>query len=165
MKLVKVSKNFYELLKIHKLDDQLMYNEQGRPCVLLVKLKYNDTMYDFVAPLRSNISSKAAKWEYFSLPPNSKTREHNRHGIHYIKLFPIVKEYIDLYKIKNDIYFDKIIKRIQKNEKQIITSCQDYLDNYSKDNKHPFTPNIDAILNLLYNVETNSEAAATNEFY
>lgn len=40
----------------------------------------------------------------FSLPPNSATKSGKRHGVHYIKLFPIDSKYIQKYRIDNNVY-------------------------------------------------------------
>lgn len=104
MRLVKVKQKFYDECKAHNTNEELMFNECGRPCVLIIQLEYKGVQQKFVVPLRSNISGKTPKWQYFSLPPNSDTKQGNSHGIHYIKLFPIKDEYIDTYLINNDLY-------------------------------------------------------------
>ena len=48
-------------------NNQLLYNEKGRPTVLLVNLKYKDNHYDFVVPMKSNISDAEDKNNYFAL--------------------------------------------------------------------------------------------------
>jgi len=40
-------------------------------------------------------------------------------------------------------------KHIDDNEKEIITACQNYLDNYEKGNRNLYTPDIDKIIELL----------------
>lgn len=40
MKLVKVKPEYYKLLKTKQADQEIMENETGRPCVLLVDLIY-----------------------------------------------------------------------------------------------------------------------------
>lgn len=149
MKLVKVKQDFYNLCTKNKVANELMFNEFGRPCVLILKLTYKNNKMDFVVPLRSNISGYTPKQQYFPLPPNSKTKPGHRHGIHYIKLFPISKKYINNYLIDKDEYYLKLMQIIDKNEKKIISECQKYLDECSAGNKHTMTPNIDGIIDVL----------------
>lgn len=81
----------------------------------------------------SNISSRTPKGQYFSLPPNSKTKPHHSHGIHYIKLFPIEDRYVQSYLINEP--FDILVKKIiDNNEFVIIQSCQNYLKKYESGN-------------------------------
>ena len=103
MKLVKISNDFFKECRMNNVHKELMFNEEGRPSVLIAKLKYKEKYHKFVVPLRSNISSKTPKDQYFSLPPNSKTKPHHSHGIHYIKLFPIKNKYIQSYLISEPI--------------------------------------------------------------
>lgn len=70
IKLVKVKQSFYDLCNENNVADELLFNECGRPCVLIVKLKYKGQLRDFVVPLRSNISKSTPRSQYFSLPPN-----------------------------------------------------------------------------------------------
>ena len=89
MRLVKISNEFFNKCRKNNVHSELMSNEDGRPSVLLIKLKYKEQYHKFVVPLRSNISPKTPKDQYFSLPLNPKTKPCHSHGIHYIKLFPI----------------------------------------------------------------------------
>lgn len=72
--LVKVKESFYNLCSQNSVDEELLFNECGRPCVLLVKLTYKGKDRDFVVPLRSNISARTPARQYLSLPPNPTTR-------------------------------------------------------------------------------------------
>ena len=94
MQLVKGGNQFYQECKIRGTDQELLFNKGGRPCVLIMRLKYKGENHQFVVPLRSNIPSNVTKDQYFSLPPNSTTKAGNRHGVHYIKLFPIDNKYL-----------------------------------------------------------------------
>lgn len=148
MKLVKVSNEFFTLCKNNNVNKELMFNEDGRPSVLVMKLKYRDTYRKFIVPLRSNISSSTPKDQYFSLPPNPKTKSHHSHGIHYIKLFPIVDEYVQTYVISEK--FDLMVKKIiDDNERVIIEACQNYLEKCENGQKHFMTPDIDGIIQVL----------------
>lgn len=149
MQLVKVKQDFYDECKVHHTEKELMFNECGRPCVLIIQLKYKGNLHKFVVPLRSNISGKAPKWQYFSLPPNPDTKPGNSHGIHYIKLFPIKDKYIDTYMIDKDAYKLMVKKKIDDNEADIVKACQNYLQQIELGDKHPMTPDIDGILSWL----------------
>lgn len=126
-----------------------MFNKNGRPCVLIVQLKYKGKKQDFIVPIRSNIVSNTPKSQYFSLPPNASTKSGNRHGVHYIKLFPINKKYIQKYRINNNQFLLQVKSILDKNEKEIIVSCQNYLKEYENGNGHPMSPDIDGILSWL----------------
>lgn len=145
MKLVKVKKSFFDLCN----DKELMQTKNGRPCVLLVSLKYKDKRRDFVVPLRSNISPNVPKGTYKNLPPNKNTKKNHHHGVHYTKLFPVSKKYIDTYLISQDAYMLMIQGILDKSTKEIVTACQNYLIEYEKGNKDPYTPDIDKIIEIL----------------
>ena len=149
IKLVKVKQEFYELSKKYGVDKELLFNECGRPCVLLLKLKYRGMFRDFVVPMRSNISPKVPDSDYFPLPPNRKTKPRFRHGVHYVKIFPIDRKYIDLYLTDGDIFYSIIVNILNNNEHSIIRSCQEYL--YQCENGHAYfmTPDIDGILGMI----------------
>lgn len=149
MQLVKVDNQFYQECKKRGTDRELLNNKSGRPCVLIIKLKYKNQNHKFVVPLRSNISPNTPKDQYFSLPPNSATKNGNKHGVHFIKLFPIKSKYIQKYRISNNSQMELIKSILDKNEKEIITSCQNYLYEYEQGKRHPMTPDIDGILSWL----------------
>ena len=149
MKQVKILDQFYADCQRYNTISELLFNEDGRPCVLIAKLKYKGSLHKFVIPMRSNISPTTPKSQYFALPPNRNTRRHCSHGIHYIKLFPVVDNYIAPYYISSQ--FDCQVKSIiDKNEKEIINKCQEYLNQCENGNKHYMTPDIDGILSWLY---------------
>lgn len=149
MRLVKVNQAFYELCKENGVDGELLQDKDGRPCVLLVTMKYKEKDRDFVIPLRSNISGKTNTREFKSLPPNKNTRKGNRHGIHYTKMFPVSKDYIETYLIDQNDYLSKVKAIIDRSEKEIIKSAKDYLYRYENGRKHPFAPDIDGIIKML----------------
>lgn len=154
MRLVKIANKFFKECKKHKVADELLYNEDGRPSVLIMKLKYKNDYHKFVVPLRSNISPTTPKEQYFSLPPNSKTKKKHSHGIHYIKLFPITDKYVQSYLISEK--FDLLVKKIiDENEQDIIQSCQEYLKQCENGKKHFMTPDIDGILKMLNELEAD----------
>ena len=90
MKLVTINN---ALLLKYTADSEVL-QKSTRPYVLVVRLKYKDACYDFAVPIRSNIPASAPKDQYFSLPPRPQTRSKNRHGLHYIKMFPVTKQEI-----------------------------------------------------------------------
>ncbi len=155
MKIVKVTKNFFEDCKEKGTDSELLVSSTGRPCVLLINLKYKGEAHKFVVPFRSNISPSAPSSQFFSLPPNKNTKSKHSHGIHYIKMFPITDKYIQKYNIEQDCYWQLISKIIDERESEIVQACQDYLSEYEKGNKHSMTPNIDGILSWLYDNSKN----------
>lgn len=69
IRLVKVKQEFYSLCQEHNVDEELLFNEAGRPCVLLIRMNYKNNVHDFVVPLRSNISARTPRNQYFALPP------------------------------------------------------------------------------------------------
>lgn len=87
MKLVSINSALFEKYK----EDPEILTKSGRPYVLVIRLKYKGAKHDFAVPIRSNIPAAAPKNQYFALPPKPTTRPKNRHGIHYIKMFPVTK--------------------------------------------------------------------------
>lgn len=149
MNLVKVSSQFFLDCIAHGTDKELMFNKDGRPCILIMNLKYKGVNHKFAVPLRSNITADVPKKQYFALPPNSATRPGNRHGVHYIKMFPIDNKYLQKYRIENNTYLLQVKSILDKNEKQIISACQEYLTEYERGKGHFMTPDIDGILSWL----------------
>ena len=153
MNLVKVKSNFFKKCRKNDADknNQLLHNEAGRPCVLIIKLRYKGQKRNFIVPLKSNITPNTDKNTFFALPPNSRTKSGNFHGIYYVKLFPIAKKYVQPYLYDGDIFLTKVVNIIDNNNDTIIKACQDYLDEYAKGNRNAYTPDIDAIIELLDN--------------
>lgn len=149
MKQVKIKDSFFEKCIINNTKSELMFNRDGRPCVLIIRLKYKGTFHKFVVPMRSNISPTTPRKQYFSLPPNASTKPYHTHGIHYIKLFPVVDKFVSSYKISSK--YDLMVKSIiDRNESVIVRACQEYLTNYENGEKNSMTPDIDGILSWLY---------------
>ena len=149
MQLVKVGEQFYQECKRQGTDKELLFNGSGRPCVLIVKLNYKGQKHKFVVPIRSNIAANAPKEQYFALPPNRATKSGNRHGVHYIKLFPINSKYVQKYRIENNEYMQKIKTILDRNEKEIVEACQNYLNACEQGQRNVMTPDIDGILSWL----------------
>lgn len=150
MEIVKVKQSYYDLLKKNGLDKEILINKDGRPCVLVVRLRFRGKLCDFVVPIRSNISPTTPYSQYLSLPPNSQTRSRHHHGVHYIKLFPIdASKYVDKFRYSADDHFEKVARVIMAHEKEIVDSCQCYLAQYESGSGCVYTPDIDGIVGLL----------------
>lgn len=126
--------------------DPEMLQKAKRPCVLVVKLKYKGSRYDFAIPLRSNISPATPKDLYFPLPPRSTTKSKYRHGLHYAKMFPIDRSKALRYRIAGNAFAVLVKNIIDKNEKTIIRQAQDYLSRYESGNIPPYSTDIDFLL-------------------
>lgn len=151
MRIVKVSRSFFNDCIAHGTDGELLFNEQGRPCVLIVALMYRGKQHEFIVPMRSNISGTTPEEQYFPLPTTSHTRPGRKHGIHYIKLFPITNKYVQRYRLNTeDKYWRATQAIIDSHEKEIVDACQNILNEYDAGNRHPMTPDIDGILTWLY---------------
>lgn len=162
MKLVKVKDSFYKLCKKYNVDKELLQNENGRPCVLVINMKYRGKKRDFVVPLRSNISGSVPKDQFLSLPPNTNTRQGCSHGVHYIKIFPIDKKYLDNYLISEDEYKCMIKSLLDKNEGEIILKCKDLLEKYERGIRPKFSADIDGIIAVLDSVNNDQNTSTTN---
>lgn len=129
--------------------DPEMLQKADRPSALVIRLKYKGSRYDFAIPLRSNISKSAPKNQYFPLPPRSTTKDNNRHGLHYLKMFPVKREWLHPFHTENNVYASLIKAIIDKNEKQIVTECQEYLNRYEAGIINDFATDIDMLLNIM----------------
>ena len=88
--------------------------------LLVLSLKYKGLVSHFAVPLRSNISAATPKDLYFSLPPRPSTRPGNHHGLHYIKMFPITREYQEKFWVGKDAAYILYQNIINKHEKEIV---------------------------------------------
>ncbi len=151
LNLVKIKPSYVSECKKNDVDKEIMVSSAGRPCVLLMKLKYRGELRDFVVPLRSNISPSTPKEQYFALPNNKGTKMNHHHGIHYIKILPVSSKHLDKFQIEGDQNFNMIHNIINKseNKKAIIDACQTYLKEYENGKRHPMTPDIDGIIKKL----------------
>ena len=138
-----------ELLKKFAVDKEVL-QKSGRPYVLVLQLMYKGKRQNFAIPIRSNIPSASPKNEYFPLPPRPSTRPKNRHGLHYIKMFPVTSKYYLRYRTENN-EFATLIKDIIDNEsKQIISECQEYLNRYENGNRSQYATDIDLLISILH---------------
>lgn len=146
MKLVTIRTDLLELYE----QDREVLKKSGRPYVLVLRLSYKEHNYDFAVPIRSNIPAAAPKEQYFALPPRPTTRPRNRHGLHYIKMFPIKKEYQVRYRTEGNEFATMVQRIVDRNAKQIVEECQKYLDRYAAGNRPQFSTDIDFLLSVLY---------------
>ena len=129
--------------------DSEVLQKSTRPYVLVVRLKYKEACYDFAVPIRSNIPASAPKYQYFALPPRPQTRPKNRHGLHYIKMFPVTKQYLVRYRTEGNSFATLIHDIIEKNSKQIVDECQHYLNLYSQGVKPLYSTDLDYLIEQL----------------
>ena len=107
IEIVSVKKSFFKICD----DNELLHNDDlKRPYLIILKLKYKDKNIDFAIPFRSNIPPSAKVWEFYPLPPNSTTKETYHHGLHFIKMFPIKKEYKEKFYTSKNIFFQQVIE-------------------------------------------------------
>ena len=149
-----------ELLGLYEQDKEVL-KKSGRPYVVVLRLKYKEQNYDFAVPIRSNIPAAAPKDQYFALPPRPTTRPRNRHGLHYIKMFPITKEYQVRYRTEGNEFAALVQNIVDRNTKQIVTECQQYLDRYAAGERPQFSTDIDFLLSVLYPANGKSPNAET----
>lgn len=148
MKLVSINP---ELLALYAAQDKEVLYKAGRPYVVVLKLRYKGRRQDFAIPIRSNIPAAAPKYQYFALPPRPSTRPRNRHGLHYIKMFPVSKQYLQRYRTEGNEFATMIQRIIDENTKRIVTECQQYLDHYGLGEHPPYSTDLDLLLSLLNN--------------
>lgn len=134
-------------------DDSEVMQKSDRPYVLVIRMKYKGINRDFAVPIRSNIPASAPKEQYFALPPRPTTRPKNRHGIHYIKMFPVSKKYLVRYRTEGNTFATLIQSIIDKNAKEIIDNCQKYLDDYANGIRPAFSTDIDLLIEKLDGVD------------
>lgn len=145
MKLITVNT---ALLKTYSADTEFLH-KKGRPCALILHLRYKGKRHDFAIPLRSNIPATAPKEQYFALPPRPTTKPKNRHGLHYIKMFPVSKKYFVQFRTEGNSFATLISNILIKHEKEIIIDCQKYLDDYAAGIHPLYSTNIDFLLQKL----------------
>lgn len=149
MRLVSLRK---DILKIYSVDPEML-QKSYRPCVLIVKLKYKGHKYDFAVPLRSNLNPSTPKDQFFPLPTRKSTKAGHRHGIHYVKMFPIKKSFVVKYRTDGNAFATLVKETIDKNEKAIIADCQRYLSEYESGNRPMFCTDIDLLIKTIEEYE------------
>lgn len=156
MRIISIDKNLADAM--HQIDPEMLLNKQGRPCLLVLKLRYKGRKYDFAVPFRSNIPPAEQKANYFALPPRHTTRPRHRHGLHFIKMFPIRRKYVQKFYIDDNVGLQRAANILQKHEKQLIAQAQQYLDNYSLGLRPPYATDIDLLLQYLEDLEETAAA-------
>lgn len=146
MKVVSVSSDYFE--EIAAGDREFML-KHGRPCALVVRLKFRGKRRDFAVPLRSNIAPNVPKWQYFPLPPRPATKPHHRHGLHYIKMFPIEKKYQRRFRMEGNAYYEKVQTILDEGTERIVRECQAYLDDYEANGRPQYAVDLDNLTEAL----------------
>ncbi len=146
MRLVSIDTTLFDKYR----NDPEVLTKSKRPYVLVIRLKYKEANYDFAVPIRSNIPAATPKDQYFALPPRPTTRPKSRHGLHYIKMFPVTKQCLRRYRIEGNSFATLIQTIIDKNKKSIVDNCQAYLDAYAKGYHPQFSTDIDYLLSQLF---------------
>ena len=146
MRVVTISREF--LTACLRADPEFMA-KRGRPCVLIVRLRYRGRRQDFAVPFRSNISKATPRSQFFPLPTRVATRPGCRHGLHYLKMFPVTGSVLHEYRADATLEHIATLTVIESNEKRIVDECQRYLDAYEVDGRPAYAVDIDAILSLL----------------
>lgn len=143
MRIVSISNDMFS--KCTK-PNELLENTNRRPYVVILKLTYKSKKYDFAVPFRSNISGTVEDALYFSLPPTSSTKPHNRAGLHLIKMFPVDKHYFEKFNYNPRTSYDLNRQVIERKEKELVTKCKSYLQRKENGEMIPFSVNIDQII-------------------
>lgn len=159
MKLVTIRTDLLELYE----QDKEVLKKSGRPYVVVLRLKYKERNYDFAVPVRSNIPAAAPKDQYFALPPRPTTRPGNRHGLHYIKMFPVTKDYQVYYRTEGNKFATLVQQIVDKNTARIVSDCQRYLDRYAAGERPQFSTDIDFLLSMLAQSATDAEVKEASE--
>ena len=146
MRIVTISGEF--LAACLRADREFMA-KRGRPCVLVVRLRYRGRRQDFAVPFRSNISKSTPRSQFFPLPTRASTRPGCRHGLHYLKMFPVTGSVLREYHADATVEHIATLSVIDSNAKRIVDECQRYLDAYEGDGRSPYAVDIDAILSVL----------------
>lgn len=138
----------YHQLSKYTVDPEMM-QKAHRPCALLLRLTYKGYRYDFAVPLRSNIHPSAPKDQYFPLPTRGTTKDKYRHGVHYIKMFPVDRTKVLRFRTEGNVYYTLIKAILDKHEKEIVAACQNYLAEYEKGNRPRYCTDIDKLLEIV----------------
>ena len=120
MRLVSIDPDYLDLLSSH---DREFMRKHGRPCVLVLRLRFRGRKVNFAVPLRSNIAPNVPRDQYFPLPPRPSTKPRHRHGIHYIKMYMHTRD--------------------------IVSACQAYLEKYEAEGRPRFAVDIDRAIELM----------------
>ena len=172
MKLVTIKKEFIDIFDFSM---EIMYkdsNKHNRPFLMVLNLKYKSKKRTFALPFRSNIQvNKNTKGTYFPLPRRHSTKDKHTHGLHYIKILPISKQYCNKFVVPDDSYNKMLMEYINKNTFKIVQGTQNYLIDYENGIRHKFCTDIDRMIYAIEQYEntkkiiekTFEEVVATKE--
>lgn len=146
MRIVSISDDFLERFAA---GDREFMQKHGRPCLLVIRLKFRGKRRDFAVPFRSNIAPNVPKDQYFALPPLPSTRPRHRHGIHYIKMFPVEKRLLRRFRTEGNPYYEIIERIVDEHEREIVADCQRYLAAYERDGRPRYAVDLDRMIALL----------------
>jgi hypothetical protein len=159
MKFSSISQTFFDLCSF---DGEILEKDNSRPYLVIVRLKFRGQRQDFAIPFRSNIANHIPRDQYFSLPPRPTTRANRIHGLHYIKMFPIKKQYLQKYHTKGDPYYDTLLEKINRELNIIIQEAQSYIERYEQGIRIGYSTDIDRIYATIYGFSSESEVAAAS---
>lgn len=158
IKVVSLKDSFFDLFKDGS-DDQILQvkpEHHKRPCLILIKTKYKGRNYTFALPFRSNISKSAPKHTYHPLATNFKTKEKNRHGLHYIKALPVDStKYFNVYIPGGNFKDEFVLAQVEKELPDIIEEFNIYLRNYEVGVREKFCVDIDNAI-IKQNLDKNN---------
>ena len=147
MRFITISDTFYK--EILDTDKEILQKGNRRPHLLVLRLSYKGEKIDFAIPFRSNIGPNVPKEQYFPLPPRWKTRPGRRHGLHYIKMFPVPKSAQEKFWTGEKEEFLLYQSIIERNIKKILSQAQGYLEQYEAGDKPNFSVDIDSVLKTI----------------
>lgn len=74
MRLVKISNEFFDKCRENNVHKELMFNEDGRPSVLIVKLKYKEQYHKFCCTPSFKYITQNAKKSIFFIAAKSQNK-------------------------------------------------------------------------------------------
>lgn len=74
---------------------------------------------------------------------------HHRHGLHFVKMFPITKGHTQKFHTDNNAEYKRINNILDKNTRQIVAQAQAYLTAYEQGNRSLYATNIDKLLDYI----------------
>jgi len=150
MRLVTITQEFVEIFHFPTEIMSKDHDGRNRPFLLLLTLLYKGKERMFALPFRSNIQvNKNTRGTYFALPRRHTTKTGHAHGLHYTKIFPIMKGYYDRYHIPDTEYDHMVKGYIQRNIKTIINEAQQYLIAYENGVRYRYCTDIDRMIEAL----------------
>ncbi|MGA3433089.1 hypothetical protein ACA584_15040 [Lactiplantibacillus plantarum] len=132
VKLVVPTPTLVELLD----DSELLYSDNPRANVLVVKMNFQGKKISFAIPWRSNLKKGATPpYCFYNLPNTTKTSQNRIACLDFTKAFPLPNKNINTYYNKYNVNETKdaqTLMFIDKNIKNIISNFQAYLDQYDR---------------------------------